>query len=134
MARIRVTSNGPANLGAAGIPLPVKDARSYQARGVIEGSPGVIPVAAPRPDGVPQGWPRRLHGSMDAPAYWRPSVYYLADRPTVPVSVYSDNQMPMPALGPDGKPAIAFVRPVFLNQTQIGNAKRITKYPNRNGS
>ena len=39
--------------------------------------------------------------------YWLPGIYFQrGPREHAPVSVQSDNQMPVPALGPNGKPAI----------------------------
>ena len=129
---MRVTSHGPiSRLGAAALPVPARDARAYQARGFITGSPGTGRIAAPAPAAVPQSWNRALHRSSDAPDVWFPSVYYThgPQAATPPVSVTSDNQMPVPAVDPRGKPAVMLRGPVFLGQTQVGQPKTIPSFP-----
>ena len=128
---MRITTQGPAGrLGAAALPIPARDARAYQSRAIIDGQPGTQAIAAPRPAAVPQDWSVRLHNSAQAPEVWYPSVYF--ERPPLeraPVSVLSDNQMPVPALTATGRPFIASVRPTFLGQTQVGQPRVAVSYP-----
>lgn len=129
---MRITTQGPAaRLQAAILPVPARDARAYQGRGTVYGSPGTVPVPAPYPAAVSQDWTHRaLHRSSDAPPVWYPSVYYQrgpnGTRPQVSVS--SDNQMPVPAKDATGRPAVMSRRPTFLRQKQVGAVNTITTY------
>ena len=117
---IRVTSNGPGGLlGAAIIPVPAKDAKAYQGRGIISGSPGIsrIPAPAPLPGYDSSGVAKAIAGvgagGMGQPSsnysFWRPSVYFTRPASSahelMAVSYVSDNQMPVPAVDPRGRPA-----------------------------
>ena len=143
MSRIAITSLGPAErLGAAGVPLPAKGAAAYQSRGIIAGSPGTQPISAPKPP-MPQdltglAQDGGYHRSSDAPAVWYPGIYYqnnTADPPEhAPVSVLSDNQMPMPALNPMGPPAVLMGRPRLGGQFQLQNRAAVPQFPNMGGS
>lgn len=126
---MKVTSIGPARrLGAAILPVPAADRSAFQARGLISGSPGTTAVAAPWA-GVPQDRTGLagggVHRSSDAPGYIRPALYFLygPQAATPPVSVQSDNQMPVPAVDPRGVPYVAAARPVFLGQKQVPQPK-----------
>lgn len=131
---MRLKMFGPAaRLGAAALPVPAKDHAAWQSVGAIVGQPGTQGVPAPRPAGVPQsGWPTRLHSSSDAPNVIYPSLYYYGQRgmARAPVSVVSDNQMPVPAIDPRGKPAVMSQRPTFLGQRQVAWPKAAQQYPN----
>lgn len=119
---MRFRTLGPIRrLGAAALPVPAKDAHAYQSRGPIVGQPGTQGVPAPKPAAVPQDWSRRLHGSSDAPEVIFPSLYYYGREAMTyaPVSVLSDNQLPVPAIDPRGKPATMSRRPTFLRQRQV---------------
>lgn len=130
---MRIVTLGPAaRLGASMLPVPARDARAYQDRGTIHGSPGVVPVPAPPPAGVPQLWPfTALHRSSDAPNYWRPAIYFQRgpDGTHPSVSTESDNQMPVPAGAPNGKPAIMLRSAQFLGQRQVGAVNAVPSYP-----
>jgi hypothetical protein len=131
---MRVFSNGPSGrLGPAILPVPAAMAQAYQSWGRVVGMPGTDLIPAPYPAAVPQGveyWSSDPLGmSSQAPPVWRPGIYYQPELAAPPnVSVYSDNQMPVPALGPSGKPAIAARRPVFLRQKQVGQPVNLPKY------
>jgi hypothetical protein len=137
---VRITSLGPADrLGAAIIPIPAHDGKAYQGRGLIFGSPGVIPVRAPG-SGVPQDRTAQatmgLYRSSGAPNFFRPSIYYIFGRQaaTPPVSVSSDNQMPVPAVDPRGVPFVASRRNRIAGQFQVANPVVAPRYRNRLGS
>lgn len=139
MSSIRVTSSGPsAMLGAAMIPVPAPDARAYQARGLIHGNPSQrIPVPYPgavRQEITPLAIGAHDSRSSDAPSYFTASIYYLHGRQamTPPVSVTSDNQLPVPAIDPRGRPAVLSARPVFLRQQQIVQPRVAARFPGRN--
>lgn len=141
MSRYAITSLGPAELlGAAQIPLRAYSAQAYQSRGMIDGSPGTTPITAPRPP-VPQDLTGMAqmgtNRSSDAPNVWYPGVYYqtnATDPPEhTPVSVLSDNQLPMPALNPIGYPSVSMGRPRLGGQYQVMNRASVPAYPNLSG-
>lgn len=120
---MRVFSNGPAGrLGPAILPVPTALAGAYQSWGTVCGNPGTDAIPAPNPEAVTQHYSySALHKSSDGPPSTRFGIYYQPELASTPdVSVYSDNQMPVPALGPNGKPAVMANRPIFLGQDQIG--------------
>lgn len=94
------------HLGAALMPTLTRPAASWSSRGPIAGFPGTLGVVAPSPQGVPQertGLANTgFHRSSDAPNRIYPSLYWVAgaDQNRAPVSVKSDNQMPVPAVRP----------------------------------
>lgn len=128
---MRITTEGPADLlGAAALPVPVRDARAYQSRAIVDGQPGTQAIPAPRPGAVPQDWSVRLHNSAQAPEVWYPAIYYeRGPLEHAPVSVLSDNQMPVPALTSSGRPYVASARPTFLGQTQVAQPRVSPAYP-----
>lgn len=133
---MRVTAYGPdpaASPAAPGtwlLPAPAAMASAYQSWGTLVGQPGTMPVPAPDPAAIPPGnlptlgrgpvagWPRRRSSSRDAPGFWLPAVYYQrpASNPALApvVSVVSDNQLPVPAIDPRGRPAVMAQRPPRL--------------------
>jgi len=144
VSRVVITSLGPAEkLGSAMVPLRAQSAQAYQSRGVIDGNPGIQAIPAPRPP-VPQGLTGLgiLGGyrrSSQAPAYWYPGVYYEVNNADAPaekagVSVFSDNQMPMPALSPLGLPSVMMGRPRLGGQFQQPSVSRVASYPSLGGS
>lgn len=137
---IRVTSLGPsALLGAAILPVPASDARAYQARGYIR---RVRRTRQPYPSAVRQEVVPLAIGSHDSrssdgPSYIAFDMYYqeTAGQPlpmTPPVSVTSDNQLPVPALDPCGRPAVLSQRPVFLDGRQLRQPRVSPRYPDLN--
>jgi hypothetical protein len=131
---MRVFSNGPSGkLGAAILPVPAQMGEAYQSWGPIVGMPGTDLIPAPYPAAVPQGVEYvssdPTSTSKDAPPVWRPGIYYqpvLAATP--PMAVYSDNQMPVPAINPTRKISQQLGRPVFLRQNQVGQPVNLPKY------
>lgn len=134
MARWRLSSSGPAKLGAAAVPVPAKDAGGWQSRGPVWGSPGTSRIPAPYPAAIPQGRKFVVSApqftSMQAPAYWLPGIYYARPASRAPVSVLSDNQMPVPAVPYRAVPASQLaVSPTFLGQYQVRQPKVVAHYP-----
>lgn len=133
----RIAANGPVNItGAALIPVPAQAGLGYQSRGIISGSPGTRRIPAPFPGGVPQDRTGMAnmgtHRSQDAPPYWTPGVYYLCGpQEHAPVSVRSDNQMPVPAGPSHGEPGVVMNGPVMLGQYQVSNPAVAPKFLNR---
>ena len=148
MSSIRVTTMGPsALLGAAMLPVPALDARAYQARGFIR---RVRTTFQPTPGAVYQERvPLAIGGhdsrSSDSPAYIAFDVYYQSTNGlplpmTPPVSVTSDNQMPVPAVDPRGtvapwtqgrSPSVrgAFPPPRVGGQPQVKQPKLLPRFP-----
>jgi len=143
MSRVTITSLGPAEkLGAAQIPIRAQGASSYASRGIINGSPGTAAIPAPRPGGVPQdvtalAQDGGYYRSSDAAAKWYPGIYYqnnTADPPEhAPVSILSDNQMPLPAVNPLGPPAVMQGRPRLGGQFQVANRAATPAFPSLGG-
>jgi hypothetical protein len=136
---VRIMSEGPTHrLGAAGVPTAAKLAAGYQSHGRIAGSPGTDPIPAPAPASVPQGVTYRndgnaLHASDHSPEVWFPGIYYYGPDSVQhpPVSVQSDNQLPMPAIDPKGLPTVAQVRPTFLRQNPVPQPASLPAYGSR---
>lgn len=100
-------------------------------KGAVSGSPGTLAVPAPTGNTVPspdvgdlaQGG---LHYSANAPDEWYPQKWYERSLdgdgtmgPPVPVRIYSDHMMPVPAVDPRGRGA-RLARPILQRgQTQI---------------
>ena len=137
MASQRFTAKGPVALtGAALLPVPAQPAQAFQSRAIISGSPGTRRIPAPFPAAVPQDRTGMAnmgtHRSEDAPPYWTPGVYYeCGPLEHAPVSVLSDNQMPVPAGNPQRQAAVVMGAPVFLGQTQVANPAVAPKYLSR---
>lgn len=139
MSRVVITSLGPAEkLGVAQVPIRAQGGQSYQSRGMINGSPGTMPIPAPKPP-MPQeltglAQDGGYHRSSDAPAVWYPGIFYqnnTTDPPEhAPVSVLSDNQMPMPAVNPLGPPAVLMGRPRLGGQFQLSQRAVSPTFPN----
>ncbi len=130
--RLTTLTGGNAVLGAAALPLPARPAQAFQSLGIIDGQPGTQRIPAPRPD-VPQAYNRALHRSSDAPAEWYPAIYYECRGPDglehAPVSVLSDNQMPLPAIDPRGKPGVQMGRPRIGGQFSLNQPKPVPRFP-----
>ena len=133
---MRITAIGPAPgtapaaTGTWLLPAPGHDARAYQSWGTLTGQPGTMAVPAPDPASIPPGnlptlgrgnvaWPLRGKlSSRDAPGFWLPAIYFqrLLSNPRLApnVSVVSDNQLPVPAIDPRGRPAVMAQRPARI--------------------
>lgn len=134
---MKFLSQGPGeSLGAAALPIPAKIAQAFQSWGPVDGSPGTSAIPAPRPSGTPQGVAftgNPKHTSKDAPEVWFPGIYYTRrDAMSVaPVSILSDNQMPLPAIDPKGLPSAVQVRPTFLGQIQVAQPPSVPVFLSR---
>lgn len=146
MASQRFSALGAAGLAglrlrAALLPVPAAGAFSYQSRGPVYGSPGTtrIPAPAPLPWTDSSAVAQAQTGNIGEPSmkfsWWTPGVYF--QRPQgqpfgPPVSVLSDNQMPVPAVDPRGVPGIVMPGPVMLGQNQVTQPRVAVKYADRN--
>lgn len=139
----RIAYTVPGATCTALTPVPALDGRGcgpWSGTAAVEGQPGTMGVPAGLPDfghagltangasirgggaGYAQG-----SGTMKSGA-WYPSLYWLRglDGSTLTVpgqgpSVYSDNQMPVPAADPLGRAAVLARPPVFLGQAAVDN-------------
>lgn len=124
----------PTALGSWLVPGLTPYAGGWSSRGTVDGQPGTQGIPAPKPGGVPQDYSRRLHGSADAPDVIFPALYHqrIPDNPALagPVSVVSDNMMPVPARDPRGLPWIAATPPPRLGgQGQVTQPYVIQSWP-----
>jgi hypothetical protein len=136
------------------LPAPSREARSYQSRGVLTGQPGTMFVPAPPPASIPPGNAPTLYSgdiaynlrgkmsSRDAPDYWLPAIYSQRVLPNGAfsrpgglglgpnVSVVSDNQLPVPAIDPRGRPAVMAQRPARIGgRGQVVQPYAVTAWP-----
>ena len=143
MTRVAITSLGPAErLGAAAVPVRARGASDYASRGIIDGQPGTQAIPAPGAglpqDTTPLAITGGYHRSGQVNNVWYPGIYY--ERPGdqgyehAPVSVLSDNQMPLPAVNPLGPAAVMQGRPRIGGQYQIPNRATVPAYPPLGGS
>jgi hypothetical protein len=139
MPRIAYACPGAVSMAFA--PVPARDGRGlgpWEAKGTVSGQPGTM--------GVPAGLPEFGQGGLEANGVrlrgggggyamgsdtmraqvWYPSLYWqraLAQSTlTVPgqgPSIYSDNQMPVPAGTPLGRAAVLARPPTFLGNKQV---------------
>lgn len=135
--RLSAASSGARRAGSALLPVPATDAQAFQARGVIYGGPRTpIPGPAPVPGKDREQTALAQGGWIGLPSSafhaWAPSVMWTVRRTPLPVSVFSDNQMPVPAIDPRGKPAVMMPGPVMLNQFQVSNPRVMPKFMERN--
>jgi hypothetical protein len=107
--------------------LAASGAQAYKQ--AVSGQPGTMAVPAPTKDTQLSGdkvtlaWAGTARSS-DSPDVWYPQMYYqqcLTERPGagMPVRVYSDNLMPVPAVDPRGTPARLARKPARRGQNQI---------------
>jgi len=117
-------------------PLPARNASAYSYKGAVVGQPGTqgVPCGLPEVSGqsvngarIRGGGAGYAQGSDTMPLVWYPQLYY-QDRLLAPgqaasfaggVSIWSDNQMPVPAADPLGRAAVLGLPPVFLGQRAI---------------
>lgn len=96
-------TQGVPHLGSAIMPRMTRPAQAWNSRGQVSGSPGTTAIPIRGPEGVPHDMTAIASGglyySAGVPNVIYPSIYYENNRPKIhaPVSVKSDNQMPVPA-------------------------------------
>lgn len=95
-------------LGAAVTPRMTRTYAGWSSRGPIYGAPGTRAILAPMPAAIPQSTvglaATGRSRSSDAPNMIFPALYWEASLPLekekFPASVFSDNQIPVPASRP----------------------------------
>jgi hypothetical protein len=119
-------------------PVPARNASAYSYKGTTVGQPGTqgVPVGLPdfgqnglQANGIRLrgGGAGYASGSDTMPLAWYPQLHYQSTL-LAPgqasgyfggASIWSDNQMPIPARDPLGKAAVLAIPPVFLGQRDI---------------
>lgn len=126
----------PQATSSAFVPVPAATTAVVAYKGDVTGRPGTQPVPAGQPEltSFVNGLPVRSGysgGTTMMPPVWFPQEWYerhLSETP--PVSVYSDNQMPVPANDPRGRAALMANRPQFLGQSQLRQPRALPKWSN----
>lgn len=98
----------PPTVGSALTPTITRTYAGWSSRGKISGNPGVIGIPVDDPAAIREDVNSYAtvgqFSTHNAPNIIFPSVYYENDAPLdkekAPVSVFSDNQMPVPASSP----------------------------------
>lgn len=106
----------------------------------LTGRPGTTPIPVPGP-GVPQCQAGQaqmgLSRTQDSPASFRPNQYWARPEAAywpgagMPVSLVSDNLMPVPAVDPRGVPAVTQTPFLYRGQTQIQALPTLVSWPSR---
>lgn len=134
MPAIRYTVPGATS--GAFVPVPAATTAVVAYKHEVDGQPGTrgVPAAPAELAGEVNGLPARSGysgGSSMMPPVWYPQQYFerhLSETPLV--SVYSDNQMPVPAADPRGRAAIMARPPSFLGQSQLAQPRALPKWSN----
>jgi hypothetical protein len=127
----------PGATSTAFVPVPAATTAKMAYKQNVVGQPGTqgIPAGPAEISGTINGAPVRsgYSGGMSMmPGVWYPQLYY-SDRLWIngaDVSIYSDNQMPIPAADPRGKAAVLARPPTFLGQGQVVQPKGLPRWAN----
>lgn len=129
--------NGVPPLGAVMTPHMTRTYAGWSSRGRIHGAPGTQGVVAPDPAGVREDVNSYAavgqFSTQNAPNVIYPPLYWEADPPLekekFPASVFSDNQMPVPALRPGYKiPAQPYLAR-HGGQAQVVQPQVVQRFP-----
>jgi hypothetical protein len=135
----RIAYACPGATSMAWTPVPAYDGRGFgpwSGKDAVAGQPGTMAVPAGQaefPGGLQAngvqlrgGGAGYSQGSATMPGTWYPSLYWLRrldgftlNNPGQGPSIYSDNQMPVPAALPYGRAAVLARPPQFLGQRQV---------------
>lgn len=133
----------PGATSSAFIPVPAATTAVVAYKGEVVGQPGTLGIPAPASDfgaagqvvngvsvrGAGAGYSQ---GSGTMPPWWFPQLYYerALSEDTGGVSVYSDNQMPVPAADPRGRAAVMARPAQFLGHAQVIQPRAMPKWAN----
>lgn len=132
----------PGATSSAFVPVPAATTAVVRYKHEVTGQPGTQAIGTGLADfgaagQVVNGIPVRgagagyNQGSGTMPAVWFPQLYYERALSELPeVSIYSDNQMPVPAMDPRGVAARMARPPQFLGQAQVAQARAMPKWGN----
>jgi len=136
----RIAYAVPGALPSAFLPVPAPSGRGFGPwdAGDVNGQPGTMGVPTGLPDfgrdgqvvnghSVRGGGAGYAQGSGTMPGVWYPSKYWqpgldgstLVSGNTQTPSIYSDNQMPIPAADPRGRAALLARPPMFLSRGNL---------------
>jgi len=139
--RYWIMGSHPADPGGALMPTcPVTPRATTSRQVVVYGQPGTLGIPAPKPNGLPMvSQTRDTQGSWRSPDVWFPSLYVTTpENMHAPVSLFRDNQMPVPAVGVFGRvgriASPAFKRRGTGGQKAIDWPAVVQRFPNRVGS
>ncbi len=127
----------PGATSSAFVPVPASTTADLAVHDLVTGQPGTqgIPAAPAELAGQVNGIPVRsgyAGGTGMMPGVWFPQEYY--ERSLWPnssgVSVYSDNQLPVPVADPRGRALMLARPPVFLGQSQLKQPKGLPRWAN----
>jgi hypothetical protein len=119
-------------------PIPCINGSALAYKSAVTGQPGTQGIPAPWPgtfdDIVPWAYAGGFSESKAMPQVWYPNLYYQATleipgSDPVPVRIFSDNQMPVPAADPRGRAAVLAGAPKFMGQRQVEARKAIPRWP-----
>jgi hypothetical protein len=126
----------PGVSSSAFVPVPAATPAKISYKHAVTGQPGTqgIPVGPCEVSASVNGTVLQSGysgGSGNMPPVFYPQLYFERSLSEVPpVSIYSDNQMPVPAVDPVGKAAVLAVPPRFLGQAQITQPKVLPRWAN----
>lgn len=130
---MRIAYVTPGATSSAFLPVPAVNASVLGYKDAVTGQPGTQGIPADTPGVTAEVNGTRLNsgysgGTRNMPLVWYPSLWFqrtldIPGVPVVPVGIFSDNQMPIPAVDPRGTAARLAKPPVFLGQRQV-RAKR----------
>jgi hypothetical protein len=142
---MRIAYQVPGATCTAHTPVPAHDGRGagpWANTSSVNGQPGTQGIPTGLPDfgdagltvnglSVRGGGGGYAHGSGTMPKVWYPQLYYLRrldgftlGNPGQGPSVYSDNQMPVPAADPTGRAAVLAQPALFLADSEVNAGAR----------
>lgn len=126
----------PGATSTAFVPVPAGTTAKIAYKTAVDGQPGTqaVPAGLQELNGTVNGQ-RVTSGFSDTrmmPLAWFPQLYFetcLSEKNSG-VSIYSDNQLPIPAADPRGKAAVLARPPVFLGSKTLTAGKGLPRWAN----
>lgn len=126
----------PGATSSAFVPVPAATTAKIAYKTAVHGQPGTqgVPTGLQEVNGEVNG-SRVTSGFSDTrmmPGVWYPQLWFetCLYPSAAAVSIYSDNQMPVPAADPRGKAAVLARPPVFLGSKTLTAGKALPKWAN----
>lgn len=127
----------PGATSSAFVPVPAATTAKSAYKTLVTGQPGTqgVPAAPAELAGQVNGGPVRSGysgGTSMMPGVWYPQLWYSHGLwpNSADVSIYSDNQLPVPAADPRGRAAVLARPPQFLGQSQLKQPKGMPRWAN----
>jgi|GEM_PF-3522558 len=139
--RLTTSARGvPSAARVALLPVPAIGSAAFNSWGGrrITGQPGTQGIPSPKPVALPEtmAGSRSNQPSYSAPDVLFPSIYYARpdaqDHP--PVSLFRDNEMPVPAVRVQQLPHVSQRMRRVGGQTQVGQPAAVQTWPQWRGS